>query len=149
MTTTHYRGPQGMDRAFNSAVRWLAARGVNLAGAQNLTVIGRRSGQPQTVPVNPLHLDGHDYLVAPRGTTQWVRNARLNDSAELRRGRRRRPVRLVEIDQAERTPIIKSYLDKWGWEVGRFLPEGMGTDADDATIAAHAEQLPVFEIHSR
>ncbi|MFW0787100.1 nitroreductase/quinone reductase family protein [Gordonia sp. CPCC 206044] len=149
MTATHYRAPQGADHTFNSVVRWLAARGVNLAGAQVLTVTGRTSGRPQSVPVNPLHLDGRHYLVAPRGVTQWVRNVRVDDSAELRRGRRRREVRLVETESDARAPIIRAYLDKWGWEVGRFLPEGMGTDADDATIRAHAADLPVFEILPR
>ena len=148
MTTTHYRPPQGMDSGFNRAVRWLAERGINLAGAQTLTVTGRTSGKPQTVPVNPLAWDGREYLVAPRGIAQWVRNVRVDPSAELRRGRRRRAVRLIEVEPAMRAPMIRAYLDKWGWEVGRFLPEGMTTDPDDATLAAHLDDLPVFEIRS-
>ncbi|WAC55833.1 nitroreductase/quinone reductase family protein [Gordonia sp. SL306] len=148
MTATHYSAPKGFDNVFNNSVRWLADHGVNLAGAQTLTVTGRVSGLPQSVPVNPMQLHGREYLVAPRGTTQWVRNVRVNDSAELRRGRRRRAVRLVEVDTADRAPMIRAYLDKWGWEVGRFLPEGMGTEPDDATLAAHLDDLPVFEIRS-
>ena len=56
--TTHYKAPSGFDAAFNRAVRWLADRGVNLAGAQTLTVVGRKTGMPQRVPVNVLRLDG-------------------------------------------------------------------------------------------
>ncbi|MCX2963894.1 nitroreductase/quinone reductase family protein [Gordonia aquimaris] len=142
----HYRGPKGMDAAFNRVARWLVERGVNLAGAQTLTVTGRKSGTPQTVPVNPMPFEGREYLVSPRGNTQWARNARVNDAAELRRGRRRRSVRLVEVAPVDRAPIIRAYLDKWGWEVKRFLPEGMGTEPDDATLARHVDDLPVFEI---
>lgn len=145
-TTPHYRGPQGMDAAFNRIARWLVERGVNLAGAETLTVTGRTSGRPQTVPVNPMSFKGHEYLVAPRGNTQWVRNVRVDNAAELRRGRRRRSIRLVEVAPERRAPIIRAYLDTWGWEVKRFLPEGMGTDPDDATLEAHVHDLPVFEI---
>lgn len=134
------------DRVFNEVVRWLADRGVNLAGAQTLTVVGRTSGNPQRIPVNPLHIDGREYLVAPRGTTQWVRNARAAGGGELRRGRRSRTVRLVEVSAAQRVPVLRTYLKKWGWEVGRFLPEGLPVDADDTTLAAHADALPVFEV---
>ncbi len=35
-------------------VRWLADRGISLAGAESLTVRGRRTGAPHRVPVNPL-----------------------------------------------------------------------------------------------
>ena len=48
--------------------------------------------------------------------------------------------------EREAAPIIRAYLDKWGWEVKRFLPEGMGTEPDDATLARHVDDLPVFEI---
>ncbi|MFW0792903.1 nitroreductase/quinone reductase family protein [Gordonia sp. CPCC 205515] len=148
-STAHYRPPVNRsDRFFNTAVRWLADHGVNLAGAQTLTVLGRTSGTPQRTPVNPLTIDGREYLVAPRGNTQWVRNARVAGGGELRRGRRSRTVRLVEVAAEQRVPILRSYLDKWGWEVSRFLPEGLDTDADDTTLAEYADALPVFEVLS-
>jgi deazaflavin-dependent oxidoreductase (nitroreductase family) len=111
--TTHYKAPSGFDAAFNRAVRWLADRGVNLAGAQTLTVVGRKTGMPQRVPVNVLRLDGAEYLVAVRGDTQWVRNARVAGTVELRRGRRRAVVTLTEIDPALRPPVIREYLRRW------------------------------------
>lgn len=145
-TTQHYRAPKGADAVFNRVVRWLADRGVNLAGAHNLTVIGRVSGQPQTVPVNPVRIDGVDYLVAVRGETQWVRNARAAGRAELRVGRRVRQVGLAEVEPALRGPILREYLRRWGWEVGRFLPEGMSTSPTDADLERFAPLLPVFAV---
>ncbi|GAB08946.1 hypothetical protein GOARA_022_00220 [Gordonia araii NBRC 100433] len=144
--SNHYIAPSRMDRAFNAAVRWLTERGVSLAGSQALTVVGRVSGRPHTVPVNPMSLDGGEYLVAARGETDWVRNARAAGSARLRRGRRDRAVALVEVPDERRAPIIAAYLSKWGWEVGRFLPEGVAADASVDELAVHAHQIPVFAV---
>ena len=140
----HHIAPTRMDRAFNGAVRWLADRGVNLAGAQTLTIPGRVSGQPRTVPVNPLEYDGREYLIAVRGETDWVRNARVAPTAQLRRGRANRTVALNEVPVAERAPIIAAYLRRWGWEVGRLLPGGLDAKSTVDELAAHAHQFPVF-----
>ncbi|AFR49630.1 MULTISPECIES: nitroreductase family deazaflavin-dependent oxidoreductase [Gordonia] len=144
--TSHYRAPSGFDAAFNRVVRWLADRGVNLAGAQTLTVVGRRTGTPQRVPVNVLRLDGAEYLVAVRGETQWVRNARAAGTVELRRGRRRTVVTLTELDPGRRPPVIRDYLRRWGWEVARFLPAGLEVTSSDEELAAHAALIPVFTV---
>ncbi|MFE0749578.1 nitroreductase/quinone reductase family protein [Gordonia sp. NPDC058843] len=144
--TTHYKAPNRFDAAVNRAVRWLADRGVNLAGARTLTVVGRRTGKLQRVPVNVLRLDGVEYLVAVRGDTQWVRNARAAGTVELRRGRRRAVVALTELDPALRPPVIRDYLRRWGWEVGRFLPAGLDVASSDDEFAAHAGLIPVFAV---
>lgn len=46
-------------------------------------VRGRISGQIRETPVNLLTFDGHRYLVAPRGVTQWVRNLRSAQETAL------------------------------------------------------------------
>lgn len=142
----HHIVPTRMDRMFNGAVRWLADRGVNLAGAQTLTIPGRVSGEPRTVPVNPLDVDGREYLVAVRGETDWVRNARAATAAQLRRGRANRTVELTEVPVVDRAPIIAAYLRRWGWEVKRFLPAGVDAKSDVEVLAAHAHQFPVFAV---
>ena len=38
--------------------------------------------------MNPLEIGGATYLVAPRGTTQWVRTLRAVGEGELHYGRR-------------------------------------------------------------
>src|ERR1044071_7121277 len=82
---------------FTRAVRGLARRGVSVAGSRELQVVGRSSGELRTTVVNLLDLDGQRYLVAPRGTTQWVRNLRAAGSGTLRVGRRREAFRAVEL----------------------------------------------------
>ena len=62
--------------------------GLSLYGSRELRVVGRKSGQVRTTVVNLLVLDGERYLVAPRGTTEWVRNLRAAGGGELKVGRR-------------------------------------------------------------
>ena len=151
MTSTHYHSDSNLvERKFNSVVRWLADRGVNLAGAQTLTVYGRTSGNAQRIPVNPIAVGGAEYLVSPRGHTQWSRNARVNAGAELRRGRRERRVALTEVLDADvKAAVIADYLHRWGWEVGRFLPAGLTPDSDETALRAHLHDLPVFAVTAR
>lgn len=134
-----------MDAAFNALVRWLTARGISLLGSRVLTVTGRRSGLPRSTPVNLMPLDDERYLVAPRGVTEWVRNVRANPEAELRLGRRTERVRLVEVPVEERPAVLRVYLRRWGWEVGRFV-EGLSKDSTDAELAAAAPGFPVFRV---
>ena len=148
MTTsrTRYIPPTStMDVAFMKAVRWLTEHGVSLLGSRVLTVRGRKTGAPQSVPVNLLPLDGERYLVAPRGNTQWVRNARVAGEVELRVGRRVERVRLVEVPVSDRVPVLRVYLQRWGWEVGRFV-EGLTRKSTDAELAAAAPGMPVFRL---
>jgi deazaflavin-dependent oxidoreductase (nitroreductase family) len=133
------------DVAFMKAVRWLTEHGISLMGSRVLTVPGRRSGTPQSVPVNLLHLDGERFLVAPRGNTQWVRNVRAAGGAQLRVGRRVEQVRLVEVPAADRAPVLRVYLKRWGWEVGRFV-EGLTTTSTDDELAVAAPGMPVFRL---
>jgi deazaflavin-dependent oxidoreductase (nitroreductase family) len=135
------------DVVFMKAVRWLTEHGVSLMGSRVLTVPGRRTGTPQSVPVNLLHLDGDRFLVAPRGQTQWVRNVRVAGAAELRVGRRVERVRLVEVPAAERIPVLRVYLKRWGWEVGRFV-EGLTATSTDAELASAAPGMPVFRLEA-
>ncbi|MEO7059322.1 MAG: nitroreductase family deazaflavin-dependent oxidoreductase [Lapillicoccus sp.] len=145
---SRYLPPAGrMDTAFAVAVAWLTDHGISLMGSRVLTVRGRRTGNLQRVPVNLLGLDGERYLVAPRGNTQWVRNVRAAGEAELRVGRRTERVSAYELPVDERVPVIRVYLTRWGWEVGRFF-EGLTKNSDDAALAAAAAGFPVFRLTS-
>ncbi|MBM6401244.1 nitroreductase family deazaflavin-dependent oxidoreductase [Phycicoccus sonneratiae] len=141
----YVRPTDRMDAWFNAAVRWLTEHGVSLLGSRVLTVRGRRSGLPRSTPVNLLTRGDERFLVAPRGNTEWVRNVRAAGEAELRVGRRVERVRLVEVPVAERPAVIRVYLERWGWEVGRFV-EGLTKDSTDAELAAAAPGFPVFRV---
>ncbi|RMI30602.1 nitroreductase/quinone reductase family protein [Nocardia stercoris] len=136
----------GMDAVFNSVVNRLSKWGVTMAGSRLLAVRGRSTGEWRTTTVNPLVMpDGTRYLVAPRGHTQWVRNMRVAGGGELRLGRKVEPFVATEVADADKVPVLRQYLVKWGWEVGQFF-EGITKDATDEQLAEIAPGFPVFEI---
>ncbi len=146
---TRYVPPGGRMDAWSAAVvRWLTAHGISLLGSRVLVVRGRKSGEPRSNPVNLLELDGERYLVAPRGNTQWVRNARAAGGGELHLGKKVEAVELAELPVDQRVPVLRVYLTKWGWEVGRFV-EGLSKSSTDAEIAAVAPGMPVFRVITR
>lgn len=134
-----------LDRIGNSSVAALTRMGVSLYGSRVLYVRGRASGQWRSTPVNPLSYDGHRYLIAPRGHTQWVRNLRAAGSGELRRGRKVERFTATEVPDEAKPAVLRAYLRKWKFEVGVFF-EGVGPDAPDAKLAEIAAGYPVFEI---
>jgi len=133
-----------IDRVLNRTIGFLARRGVSVVGTRILAVRGRRSGEWRTVVVNPFAHDGERYLVAPRGTTAWVRNLRAAGHGELRLGRRVEAVTATEVADAAKAPILRGYLAKYGWEVGRFF--SVDADASDEQLAAIAADHPVFRL---
>ncbi|MDP9187875.1 MAG: nitroreductase family deazaflavin-dependent oxidoreductase [Actinomycetota bacterium] len=118
--------------------------GLSTAGSRTLTVPGRKSGEPRTTPVNPLELGGETYLVAPRGTTQWVRNLRASGEGDLKLGRKTSHFRGEEIADSDKLPILRAYLDKWAWEVGTFFE--VEKDPSDETLRGIAHLHPVFRV---
>jgi deazaflavin-dependent oxidoreductase (nitroreductase family) len=130
---------------FNRLVAALTRIGVSVAGSRVLEVPGRKTGEPRRTPVNLLTLDGHRYLVAPRGHTQWVRNLRASGSGRLLVGRRAEPFEAVEVADAEKPAILRAYLERWKWEVGQFFG-GIGPDSDDAELQRIAPDHPIFRI---
>ncbi|MEZ5375149.1 MAG: nitroreductase/quinone reductase family protein [Acidimicrobiales bacterium] len=136
-------------KVFNPLVRWLTRRGISVWGSRELRVVGRTSGEIRSVPVNPIQIDGTWYLVAPRGTTQWVRNLRAAGAGELVVGRRTQKFEASElVDPSEKARVLRPYLTKWKFEVGRFF-EGVGPDATDAELEAIADNHPIFVLDLR
>ena len=74
--TVRYDEPNLAARAGNELIRWLAEAGISIAGTRALRVRGRKTGKLRGVVINLLTVDGRDYVVSPRGNTQWARNAR-------------------------------------------------------------------------
>jgi deazaflavin-dependent oxidoreductase (nitroreductase family) len=143
----HYRRPGWFTRyIFNPAVAGLTRLGISVLGSRVLEVTGRKSGQPRQVPVNLLTFEGNQYLVAPRGVTEWVRNVRAGDGkVTLVLGRKRDERTTTELDDSEKAPILRAYLKRWKAEVGVFF-DGVGPDSSEEQLAAIAPQHPVFRL---
>jgi hypothetical protein len=95
--------------------------------------------------VNLLRHDGADYLVAPRGHTQWVKNLRASGHGRLRVGRRTQTFSAVELSDDEKPALLRAYLRKWKFEVGAFFA-GVGPDAPDEELRRIAPDHPVFRV---
>ncbi|MFC7307866.1 nitroreductase family deazaflavin-dependent oxidoreductase [Streptomyces monticola] len=131
---------------FNGVIGWLARRGISLMGSAELSVVGRKSGKLQRIPVNPHRHDGGQYLVSARGHSQWVRNMRAAGGGELRVGRKVRRFTAVEItDDVVKTAVLRTYLERWGWEVNQYF-KGVTAQSGDAELLAAAPDHPVFRI---
>ena len=129
----------------NRAIRRLARLGLSPKGLRELRVRGRRTREWRTVAVNLLELDGARYLVAPRGTTEWVRNIRAARAGELRVGRRTEGFAIRELTDDEKAPVLREYLVRWKAEVKVFF-EGIDEHATDEQLAEIAPGFPVFEV---
>jgi deazaflavin-dependent oxidoreductase (nitroreductase family) len=132
---------------FNRAVAGLTKVGISVKGSRVLAVKGRTSGEWRTTPVNLLDHEGKQYLVAPRGETQWVRNIRVAGGGELHLGKKVQTFTVTEVTGEPTVPILRDYLKHWKWEVGQFF-DGVGPDATDEQLLAISPKHPVFEITS-
>jgi hypothetical protein len=144
---TRYIKPKSATNFFNMTVARLTRMGISVYGSRVLWVRGRSSGEWRTTPVNPLTVkDGSRYLVAPRGTTQWVRNLRATGYAgELHVGRRVEPFVATEIADDDKPAILREYLRRWKFEVGVFF-DGVDAKAPEEKLREIAPGYPVFRI---
>lgn len=143
-TSPEFRKPTAVEAFFNRALGTLIGWGIGPAHIYLLEVRGRKSGKIYTTPVDPLALNGKRYLVAPRGRTQWVRNAEAAGEIALRRGGNREKLRLRPISDAEKPPILKAYLDNYKAEVQRYFP--VKASSPQEAFVSIAADYPAFEL---
>jgi deazaflavin-dependent oxidoreductase (nitroreductase family) len=145
MAERHYRQPGWFTRnIFNRTVALLTRSGVSVMGSRVLEVKGRKSGLARRTPVNLLALEGRQYLVAPRGETEWVRNVRADEGRlDLLLGSKRQHYRGQEVTDDDKVEILRAYLRRWKAEVGVFF-DGVGPDSTAEQIREIAPKHPVF-----
>jgi deazaflavin-dependent oxidoreductase (nitroreductase family) len=141
----HYRQPGWFtNHVSNPIVRFLTRRGISIWGSRVLEVRGRSSGEPRRTPVNLLTFDDRQYLVSPRGESQWVRNARAaGGRVATIVGNSREEWIARELPDAEKVPVLRAYLERWKAEVGVFFG-GTSADSTDEELAAIAPRHPAF-----
>ena len=139
-----FREPTGVEKIFNRVYGFLVGLGLGFAHSNLLEVRGRKTGKLYSTPVDLLELNGKRYLVAPRGRTQWVRNAEAAGEIALKKGSTRRRFRLRPIPDAEKPPILKAYLDSFKREVQTYFPLAAGSPVE--AFAELASSYPAFEL---
>jgi len=139
-----FRKPSAIEALFNRAFGFLVGLGIAPSYMQLLQVRGRKTGRIYSSPVNLLEFGGKPYLVAPRGRTQWVRNAETAGEILLKRGRAQRKYRLRPLSDEEKPEILKLYLDQYRSAVQRYFPVPAGSPAP--SFRGIANNYPVFEL---
>lgn len=133
-----------MERWFNRLFGFLVGLGFGLKHNYLLQVRGRRSGRIYSTPIDLLETGGKRFLVAPRGRTQWVRNAEAAGEVTLKKGRSRQNYGLRPVSDAEKPELLKAYLDSFKTTVQRYFPVPAGSAVE--RFASIAAGYPVFEL---
>jgi deazaflavin-dependent oxidoreductase (nitroreductase family) len=139
-----FQKPSAVESFFNRVVGLFVGWGLGFQHNYLLEVRGRRSGKRYSTPVDLLSLHGRQFLVAPRGHTQWVRNALAAGRVTLKKGMRRTEFELRTVPDGQKPELLKAYLDQFKLSVARFFPVPPGSPA--AAFAALASRYPVFEL---
>lgn len=151
---TRYRRPPPLyQRVQRRLGPFLISLGIGPKQVVVLEVPGRRSGVIRRNALVEASYGGNDYLVALAGESEWVRNVRAAEGQVVIGRRQRRAVRLVEVPPAERPPIIRAYLLRWGRQPNSPAVQrearlffGVSGDPSIEELAAIAKFYPVFRI---
>jgi deazaflavin-dependent oxidoreductase (nitroreductase family) len=138
-----YEAPSSGEKLFNRVFGFLAGLGIAPSFIYLLEVRGRKSGKIYSTAVNLLELNSKQFLVSPRGRTQWVRNAEAAGEVTLKRGARRK-FRVRQLDESEKPQVLKAYLTNYKSAVRKFFPIAPGAPIED--FAKIAAGYPVFEL---
>jgi deazaflavin-dependent oxidoreductase (nitroreductase family) len=139
-------------RASNPLTRRVMRLGMPMGPNVLLTVRGRTSGEPRTVPVAVVEIDGRRYVIGAYGDVAWTRNLRAAGEATLRLGGREVPVVATELDPAATREFFREtlpgFVRRLPW-FGRAFAAGLfGLIAPDISRdpSRAAAARPVFEL---
>jgi deazaflavin-dependent oxidoreductase (nitroreductase family) len=139
-----FRAPSAAEAFFNRAFGFLVGLGMGPKYIYLLQVRGRKTGRIYSSPVNLIEIGGKRYLVAPRGRTQWVRNAEAAGEITLKKGSTRQNFRLRAIPDSDKPEILKLYLESFVGAVQRYFPIPAGSPVE--AFRELARNYPVFEL---
>jgi deazaflavin-dependent oxidoreductase (nitroreductase family) len=142
-----FRAPSAGERFFNRTFGFLVGLGLGFRYNYLLQVRGRKSGKIYSTPIDLVERDGKRFLVAPRGRTQWVRNAEAAGEITLKRGSYRQQFRLRALSDAEKPVVLKAYLDTFRREVQRYFPVPAGSSPE--AFQPLLDSYPAFELLSK
>ncbi len=147
-------GPLGVVSVVNRGIKVLLHLGIRvtiLGPMILLTVRGRKTGKPRTIPVDLHERDGRRFLMATHGEGNWVRNLRVAGSGILSLGRHRQTFTAVELAPEVAGPVIKEILGPLLTSSGirgNALRQHLGVRADSSMqeFITVARTHPVFEL---
>jgi deazaflavin-dependent oxidoreductase (nitroreductase family) len=136
---------------FNPLARRLLRGGLPMGPNALLTVRGRSSGIDRTTPVAVVSIEGHRWVIATFGDTNWARNLRAAGRATITVNRRAEAVAARELSPTEAESFYRDTLTPFVSSIplglGRFML-GSLLGAAEMFKDPHAAALhhPVFEL---
>jgi deazaflavin-dependent oxidoreductase (nitroreductase family) len=109
-----------------------------------LTAPGRKSGEPRSTPITPMHVGGTRYVVAVFPAADWVANVRAADAVTLTDGSESERVRMVELTAEQAGPVLRLFSVQVPAGVRFLKTSGLVTDGTPDQVAALAGRCPVF-----
>lgn len=138
-------------RVSNRLTVTLLRAGVKLFGPGHypmylLTVRGRKSGLPRTVPIVIWEHPGKRYVGSVYGIVDWVRNLRAAKEAILTRGRRSETVNVIELPRDEAALVLREDIKS-----GNPFARSYGVTADSSLEEFERAVLthPIFLFESK
>ncbi len=142
---TQPRPPRWL-KPMNKVMMAVQRLGLPTGPAMVLTIPGRKTGKPRSTPMTPFHHDGGLYTVAGYPGADWAANARAAGAGTLTRGRRSRPVRIVELPPEQSRPVLRAFADKVPVGVGFAKRSGLVIYGTPDEFEKLAGRLTVFRL---
>jgi deazaflavin-dependent oxidoreductase (nitroreductase family) len=140
---SHPRPPRYL-KSMNKVMIAVQKLGIPTGPAMVLTVPGRKSGQPRSTPMTPFEFDGGLYVVAGFPGADWASNARAAGTGTLSKGRRSRPVKIVELTAEQARPVLRVYPGEVPVGVTFAKRSGMVREGTADEFEALAGRIAVF-----
>jgi deazaflavin-dependent oxidoreductase (nitroreductase family) len=111
-----------------------------------LTVRGRKSGQPRTVPLAIIERNGKRYIGSPYGIVDWVRNLRAAREAILTRRLRSETVTAKELPAGEAAVVLREEIEGGNPFMNYY---GVTADSSREELERAAVSHPLFVLEGK
>jgi len=131
-------------RMGNLFTRAMIRSGFRIRNTALLTVTGRTSGKPRSVPLAVAECDGERYLIGAFGEVNWVRNLRAAGEATLTYSGITEHIFASELPPEHAAPILKEAVAVAPAFVRAYF--AVPPDAPLADFIREAPRHPVFRL---
>jgi deazaflavin-dependent oxidoreductase (nitroreductase family) len=136
-------------RLFAPILDFLVGLGVPIGFNRLVTIRGRITGRPRTVGLAVIKCDGRQWVWAPWGDVNWVRNLRAAGQATIAWRGHQEHVTATELNGSERVAFFRDVLGPLAQRIplgAWFIRVVDGVDLRDPVGAAEGRY--VFELHA-
>jgi deazaflavin-dependent oxidoreductase (nitroreductase family) len=137
----------------NPVIRRLLGAGLPVGPNVLLTVPGRTTGVPRTVPVAVIEVADRRFVQSPFGEVNWVRNLRAAGEAIVTKGRDRQAVDAIELEPDAAAGVLQDALGPY--LRSRLLAPlvrqlfHLEPNSTPEAYAAEARLHPMFELRGK